>query len=49
MNGTVGLKWFDNRVTTSLKVNNLGTRTVNQHIFGDGMKRQIVGEVRVGL
>ena len=49
VNGTVGLKWFDNRVTTSLKVNNLGNRTVVQHIFGDVMKRQIVGEVRVGL
>ena len=49
VNGTVGLKWFDNRVTTSLKVNNLGNRTVIQHIFGDVMKRQIVGEVRVGL
>lgn len=49
VNGTVGVKWFDNRVTTSLKVNNLGNRTVLQHIFGDVMRRQIVGEVRVGF
>lgn len=49
VNGTVGLKWLDDRVTTSLKVNNLGNRTVMQHVFGDIMKRQIVGEVRIGL
>ena len=49
VNGTVGVQWFDNRVTTSLKVSNLGNRTVIQHVFGDVMKRQIVGEVRIGL
>ncbi len=49
VNGTVGVKWFDDRVTTSLKVNNLGNRSVVQHVFGDVMKRQIVGEVRIGL
>lgn len=49
VNGTVGVKWFDDRVTTSLKVNNLGNRMVLQHIFGDVLRRQIVGEVRVGF
>lgn len=49
VNGAVGVKWFDSRVTTSLKVNNLGNRTVIQHVFGDMLKRQVVGEVRVGL
>lgn len=49
VNGTVGVKWFDSRVTTSLKVNNLGNRMVLQHIFGDVLRRQIVGEVRVAL
>ncbi len=49
VNGTVGVKWFDDRVTTSLKVNNLGNRTVIQHVFGDVFKRQVVGEVRIRL
>ncbi len=49
VNGTLGVKWFDSRVTTSLKVNNLGNRTVLQHSFGDVLKRQIVGEVRIGF
>jgi outer membrane receptor for ferric coprogen and ferric-rhodotorulic acid len=49
VNGTVGVEWFGSRVTTSLKVNNLGNRVVLQHIFGDVLRRQIVGEVRVGF
>ena len=32
--------------STSLKVTNLGNQEVQQHIFGDIMKRQVVGEVR---
>lgn len=49
VNGTVGVRWYDNRITTSLKVTNLGNQEVQQHIFGDILKRQIVGEVRVGF
>ena len=41
-----GMKWADDRVTTSLKVTNLANQEVMQHIFGDVLKRQIVGEVR---
>jgi outer membrane receptor protein involved in Fe transport len=46
VNGGVGVRWADDRVVTSLKVNNLANKEVMQHIFGDIMKRQIVGEVR---
>jgi len=49
VNATVGVKWLDGRITTSVKANNLGNRMVLQHIFGDVLKRQVVGEVRVGL
>ena len=35
------------KVITSLKVNNLANQQVMQHIFGDVLKRQVVGEVRV--
>jgi iron complex outermembrane receptor protein len=42
-----GVKWGSNKLTTSLKVTNLLNQNVMQHIFGDVMKRQVVGEARV--
>jgi len=47
VNAGFGVKWARDRVTTSLKVTNLGNADVQQHIFGDITKRQFVGEVRV--
>ena len=44
-----GVRWWSERVTTSIKVTNLANEEVQQHIFGDIMKRQVVGEVRVGF
>ena len=41
-----GLKWMSDRLVTSVKVTNLANKEVQQHIFGDIMKRQIVGEAR---
>ena len=49
VNGAFGVRWFDNRVTTSLKVVNLGNQEVQQHIFGDILKRQVLGEIRFGF
>lgn len=49
VNGAVGVRWFDERITTSLKVTNIGNDEVQQHIFGDILKRQIAGEVRIGF
>jgi hypothetical protein len=46
VNGAVGVRWFGDRVTTSLKLTNLGNREVQQHIFGDILRRQVVGEAR---
>jgi len=46
VNGSAGVKWNNTRITTSVKVNNLLNRTVQQHIFGDLMRRSVVGEVR---
>jgi outer membrane receptor protein involved in Fe transport len=45
-NGTFGVRWFDGRVVTSVKTINLGNDDVQQHIFGDIVKRQVLGEVR---
>jgi hypothetical protein len=47
VNGGVGVKWAANRLTTSVKVINLANQQVQQHVFGDILKRQVVGELRV--
>ena len=47
VNAGVGVRWGGDKVVTSLKVTNLANENVLQHIFGDVVKRQIVGELRV--
>jgi iron complex outermembrane receptor protein len=49
VNGAVGLRWLGERIVTSVKVTNIGDQEVQQHIFGDILRRQVVGEVRVGF
>jgi hypothetical protein len=44
-----GYRWADDKVTTSIKIVNLANEDIQQHVFGDITKRQIVGEVRVGF
>jgi outer membrane receptor for ferrienterochelin and colicin len=46
VNGTFGVKWMGDRLVTSVKGVNLGNTEAMQHIFGDVLKRQIVGEAR---
>jgi outer membrane receptor protein involved in Fe transport len=46
VNAAFGVRWLDDKVTTSIKLTNLGNQEVQQHIFGDIVKRQVVGEVR---
>ncbi len=48
INGSVGVKWND-RFTTTIKGTNLGNDDVQQHVFGDIIKRQIVAELRVNV
>jgi iron complex outermembrane receptor protein len=47
VNGGFGVKWAHDRVTTSIKVINLTNDDIQQHVFGDILKRQVVGELRV--
>lgn len=47
VNAGFGVRWAGDRVTTSIKATNLGNQDVQQHVFGDVLKRQIVGELRV--
>jgi iron complex outermembrane receptor protein len=47
VNAGFGVRWAGDRVTTSVKATNLANQDVQQHVFGDILKRQIVGELRV--
>src|SRR6185503_17918907 len=48
VNGAFGVRWAGEKVVTSLKIMNIGNSEVQQHIFGDVLRRQVVGEVRLG-
>jgi len=47
VNVNVGRKWQGSRYVTSVKVTNLLNQDIQQHIFGDIMKRSVMGELRV--
>jgi iron complex outermembrane receptor protein len=47
LNGGFGLKWLGEQLTTTVKVINLLNEDVQQHVFGDVLKRQVIGELRV--
>jgi outer membrane receptor protein involved in Fe transport len=49
LNGGFGVRWRGERVVTSVKVTNLANREIQQHVFGDVMRRQVVGELRLGF
>jgi iron complex outermembrane receptor protein len=49
VNGGFGVRWLDNRLTTSVKGTNLANQTIQQHVFGDIIKRSVVGELRVNF
>ena len=49
VNGSFGLKWNDGAITTLVKVTNLFNQSIQQHIFGDILRRTVVGEVRFSL
>jgi hypothetical protein len=45
-NGAIGYRWLNEKVVTSLKLTNIANQEIQQHIFGDILRRQVVGEVR---
>jgi outer membrane receptor protein involved in Fe transport len=49
VNGGFGVKWAKNRITTSVKATNLANQKIQQHVFGDIVGRQVVGELRVNF
>ena len=49
VNGGVGARFAGGKVTATLRVNNLFNVEAQQHVFGDILKRQIAGELKVGF
>ena len=49
LNGSFGVKFMGGKLATVIKATNLANQEVMQHIFGDVMKRTIVGEVKIGF
>ena len=47
VNGAAGMRWMDNKLTTTLKLINLFDKEIMSHVFGDVLKRQVIGELRV--
>jgi outer membrane receptor protein involved in Fe transport len=47
VNAAVGVKWRGGKVVTSLKGTNLADDDVQQHIFGDILKRSLGAEMRI--
>jgi hypothetical protein len=45
----LGVRLFQDRLVTTVKINNLLNKEVQQHIFGDIIKRQVVGELKYGF
>ena len=40
---------MNDQLTTTVKFINLANEDVQQHVFGDVLKRQVIGELRVGF
>ena len=47
VNGSIGARWMNGKLTTSIKATNLFNQDIQQHIFGDILKRTVVFEVRI--
>ncbi len=46
VNAAAGVKLFDARITLSVLANNVFDKSVQQHVFGDILRRKVVGELR---
>lgn len=49
VNGSFGVRWAGGRLTTAIKATNLANQEVLQHVFGDVIKRSVLGEVKVNF
>jgi outer membrane receptor protein involved in Fe transport len=46
VNGSFGVKWANGKVTTAVKGTNLFNQQIQQHVFGDILKRSVFLEAR---
>lgn len=46
VNGAFGLRWMAGKMISSIKVINLTNEDIQSHVFGDVIKRQVIGELR---
>lgn len=46
VDGAFGVKWASGKVVTTVKVINLFNEEIQSHVFGDILKRQVIGEMR---
>ncbi len=46
VNGAFGVRWLGDRLISSIKVINLTNQEIQSHVFGDVIKRQVLGELR---
>ncbi len=49
VNASLGFRWMGDHLTTTIKATNIGNDEVQQHAFGDVIKRQIMAELRVNF
>jgi iron complex outermembrane receptor protein len=49
VNAAIGYRWLNEKIITTLKLTNIANQEIQQHIFGDIVRRQVVGEVRFSL
>jgi outer membrane receptor protein involved in Fe transport len=46
VNGAFGVRWMNGRVISTIKAINLTNEDIQSHVFGDVIKRQVIGELR---
>jgi hypothetical protein len=46
INGAFGVRFAKDKITATAKVINLTDEDIQSHVFGDIMKRQVLGELR---
>jgi len=49
VNATFGVKFAGGKYSAAVKATNLGNQAIQQHIFGDIIQRQVVGEFKVAF
>jgi hypothetical protein len=49
VNAAIGYRWLNEKIVTTLKLTNVANQEIQQHIFGDILRRQVIGEVRFGF